>query len=166
MNNEYFFASYMSNEELSNSWTGIVDIGSKDAVFREAIATGTLQLSDEGIIAVKVGSLKGNVREISTIASIQAVKDTPRILPHCHSIPIEGCSVNWDIEGNKLRCTVTVRTHWRTGVEMEALCGVNAGLLCAWDMLKSVEKDSEGQYPNSQIDGLHVVKKSKGDQHH
>ena len=80
----------MSNEELSNSWTGIVDIGSKDAVFREAIATGTLQLSDEGIIAVKSGALKGNVREISTIASIQAVKDTQRILPHCHSIPIEG----------------------------------------------------------------------------
>ena len=62
-----------------------------------------------------------------------------------------GCSVDWEIEGSNLRCTVTVRTHWRTGVEMmEALCGVNAGLLCAWDMLKSVEKDSEGQYPDSE----------------
>ena len=60
---------------------------------------------------------------------------------------------------------MTVRTHWRTGVEMEALCGVNAGLLCAWDMLKSVEKDSEGQYPDSRINGVQVLKKSKGDQH-
>ena len=156
----------MGKEELSNSWTGIVDVGTKDAVFREAIATGTLQLSEDGISAVLNVSPKGNVREISTIASIQAVKDTPRMLPHCHLIPIEGCSVEWDIEENKLRCTVTVRTHWRTGVEMEALCGVNAGLLCAWDMLKSIEKDAEGQYPNSQIDGVHIVKKSKGDQHH
>jgi cyclic pyranopterin phosphate synthase len=49
---------------------------------------------------------------------------------------------------------------------MEALCGVNAGLLCAWDMLKSIEKDDKGQYPNSRIDGVHVVRKSKGDQHH
>ena len=156
----------MGHEELSNSWTGIVDVGSKDPVFREAIATGTLELSNDGINAVKGISSKGNVREISTIASIQAVKDTPRMLPHCHLIPIEGCSVNWDIEGNKLRCTVTVRTHWRTGVEMEALCGVSAGLLCAWDMLKSVEKDIGGQYPNSRIDGVQVIKKSKGDQHH
>lgn len=156
----------MDREELSNSWTGIVDIGGKDTVFREAIATGTLKLSADGISAVRGSSPKGDVREISTIASIQAVKDTPRILPHCHIIPIEGCSVHWDIEDDKLRCTVTVRTHWRTGVEMEALCGVNAGLLCAWDMLKSLEKDSHGQYPNSQIDGVHVVKKSKGDQHH
>jgi cyclic pyranopterin phosphate synthase len=49
---------------------------------------------------------------------------------------------------------------------MEALCGVSAGLLCAWDMLKSVEKDVGGQYPNSRIDGVQVLKKSKGDQHH
>ena len=48
---------------------------------------------------------------------------------------------------------------------MEALCGVNAGLLCAWDMLKSIEKDSEGQYPSSQIDGVRVLSKSKGDPH-
>jgi cyclic pyranopterin phosphate synthase len=155
----------MSVDELKNSWSAIVDVGGKDVVFREAIATGVLQLSSYGIDAVKGRSKKGDVREISTIASIQAVKETPRILPHCHTIPIEGCSVEWQIEGCNLRCTVTVRTHWRTGVEMEALCGVNAGLLCAWDMLKSHEKDSEGQYPDSRINNVHVLKKSKGDQH-
>ena len=156
---------YMSIDELKNSWSAIVDVGRKDIVFREAIATGVLELSSSGINAVKGRSKKGDVREISTIASIQAVKETPRILPHCHTIPIEGCSVEWDNEGRNLRCTVTVRTHWRTGVEMEALCGVNAGLLCAWDMLKSIEKDSDGQYPESRINNVQVIKKSKGDQH-
>ena len=156
---------YMSVDELKDSWSAIVDVGSKDVVFREAIATGVLELSSSGINAVKGRSKKGDVREISTIASIQAVKETPRILPHCHNIPIEGCSVEWSIEGRNLRCTVTVRTHWRTGVEMEALCGVNAGLLCAWDMLKSIEKDSDGQYPESRINNVQVIKKSKGDQH-
>ena len=155
----------MGIDELENSWSAIVDVGRKDIVFREAIATGVLELSSSGINAVKGRSKKGDVREISTIASIQAVKETPRILPHCHNIQIEGCSVEWSIEGRNLRCTVTVRTHWRTGVEMEALCGVNAGLLCAWDMLKSIEKDSDGQYPESRINNVQVIKKSKGDQH-
>ncbi len=93
----------MGIDELENSWSAIVDVGSKNIVFREAIATGVLTLSSSGIKAVKGRSKKGDVREISTIASIQAVKETPRILPHCHTIPIEGCSVDWEIEGSNLR---------------------------------------------------------------
>jgi cyclic pyranopterin phosphate synthase len=46
---------------------------------------------------------------------------------------------------------------------MEALCGVNAGLLCAWDMLKSIEKDEDGQYPSAVIDDVRVLRKSKGE---
>jgi len=56
---------------------------------------------------------------------------------------------------------VTVRTHWTTGVEMEALCGVSAGLLCAWDMLKPIEKDENGQYPTVSIEGIRVLRKKK-----
>lgn len=151
---------------MEDSFTGIIDVGSKPIIAREAVATGLLLLSSESLDVVANGrSIKGDVREASTIAAIQAVKETPRLLPHCHPIPIEGCTVDWSIEKEGLRCTVSVRTHWTTGVEMEALCGVNAGLLCAWDMLKSIEKDSEGQYPSSQIDGVRVLSKSKGDPH-
>ena len=151
---------------MEDSFSGIVDVGSKPIISREAVATGLLLLSSESLDVVANGrSIKGDVREASTIAVIQAVKETPRILPHCHPIPIEGCTVDWSIEEEGLRCTVSVRTHWTTGVEMEALCGVNAGLLCAWDMLKSIEKDSEEQYPSSQIDGVRVLSKSKGDPH-
>lgn len=156
---------------MEESFTGIIDVGSKPVVSREAVATGLLRLSPESLDVVANGrSVKGDVREASTIAAIQAVKETPRMLPHCHPIPIEGCTIDWAVEqdaeggvgGGALLCTVTVRTHWTTGVEMEALCGVNAGLLCAWDMLKSIEKDSEGQYPSAQIDGVRVIRKSKG----
>ena len=102
---------------------GIVDIGSKRVVFREAEATGILKLSKESLSIVSDGkSIKGDVREASTVAAIQAVKETPRTIPHCHTVPVEGCSVNWTIEPVGLRCTVTVSTHWTTGVEMEALC--------------------------------------------
>ena len=151
---------------MKDSITGIIDVGSKPIIAREAVATGLLHLSPASLDIVANGrSPKGDVREASTIAVIQAVKETPRILPHCHPIPIEGCTVDWSIEEGALRCTVTVRTHWTTGVEMEALCGVNAGLLCAWDMLKSAEKDNNGQYPVARINAVRVLKKSKGDPH-
>ncbi len=149
-------------ELMGKAWTGIVDIGSKPVVERLATATGFIRLSAESVDSVINGnSPKGDVREASTISAIQAVKETSRTLPHCHPIPIEGCNVEWKVERDKLRCTVTVRTHWTTGVEMEALCGVSAGLLCAWDMLKPIEKDEDGQYPDVSIEGIRVVRKKK-----
>ena len=149
---------------MEETWTGIIDVGSKPVVAREAVASGVLRLSAASLDVVANGrSPKGDVREASSVAVIQAVKETPRMLPHCHPIPIEGCSVDWVLEEGALRCTVSVRTHWTTGVEMEALCGVNAGLLCAWDMLKSIEKDDDGQYPSAVIGDVRVLRKSKGE---
>ena len=161
MNNEYHLRNPMSVDELKNSWSAIADIGGKDVVFREAIATGVLELSSSGIIAVKGRSQKGDVREISTIASIQAVKETPRIIPHCHPVPLEGCDVNWNLDEDGLRCDVSVVAHYKTGIEMEAITGVCAGLLCALDMIKSFEKDSTGQYPNTEICDVRIIEKVK-----
>ena len=140
----------------------IVDISNKPKVRRKAVATGLLLLSREGIDKINEGKTKkGDILEASTIAAIQAVKETSRMIPHCHNIPIEGSEVDWIIEEKGLRCTVSVICNWNTGVEMEALCGVSTGLLCALDMLKSIEKDSEGQYPNTEITGIRVVEKNK-----
>jgi cyclic pyranopterin phosphate synthase len=70
---------------------GIVEIGSKPIVERRATATGILNLSQNSAEAIQNKSVKkGDVLEASTIAAIQAVKDTPRIVPHCHPIPLEG----------------------------------------------------------------------------
>ena len=143
---------------------GIIDIGSKPIVHRKATATGLVHLSSESKNAIMNGEIKkGDVLEASTIAAIQAVKETPRIIPHCHPIPLEGCSVNWVWEDNSLRCTVEVSAHYRTGIEMEALTGVSAGLLCALDMVKSLEKDSNGQYPETRITDIIVLEKHKAD---
>jgi len=102
------------------------------------------------------------VIQASTIAVIQAVKDTPRIIPHCHPIPLEGCNVEWEWEDSSLRCTVHVSAHYKTGIEMEAITGVSAGLLCALDMVKSYEKDANGQYPTASMSDLRIVEKRKG----
>ena len=148
---------------MEDSFTGIIDVGSKPIISREAVATGLLLLSSESLDVVANGrSIKGDVREASTIAVIQAVKETPRILPHCHPIPLEGCKVQWSWECFTLRCTVHVSAHYKTGIEMEALTGVCAGLLCALDMVKSIEKDADGQYPNTSISDIEVLEKFKG----
>ena len=148
---------------MSGGIDGIVPIGHKPIVERSAVATGLLRLSSDSADAIRNGLIaKGDVLEASTVAAIQAVKDTPRIIPHCHVIPIEGCNVSWDWEEDSLRCTLSVSAHWKTGVEMEAIVGVSAGLLCAWDMVKSLEKDEQGQYPETQIESIQVLEKNKG----
>ena len=142
---------------------GIVNIGSKPVVERRATAKGRVILNQDTKAAIVSGGIKkGEVLEASTIAAIQAVKDTPRIIPHCHPIPLEGTSVDWSWEDTSLWCTVTVSAHYKTGIEMEALTGVAAGLLCAFDMVKSLEKDDDGQYPVARISDLEVVEKFKG----
>ena len=142
---------------------GIVNIGSKPVVERRATAKGRVILNQATKAAIMSGGIKkGDVLEASTIAAIQAVKDTPRIIPHCHPIPLEGTSVDWSWEDTSLWCSVTVSAHYKTGIEMEALTGVAAGLLCAFDMVKSLEKDDDGQYPVARISDLEVVEKFKG----
>ena len=147
---------------MEKSIHGVVDISAKPIVKRKAIATGLVHLSKPSKQAIINGSVKkGDVLEASTVAAIQAVKETPRIIPHCHPIPLEGCKVDWNWEGNSLRCTVEVKAHYKTGIEMEALTGVSAGLLCALDMVKSFEKDSNGQYPETRITDIVVLEKHK-----
>ena len=148
------------NEE--NKIEAIIDVGGKPIVRREAVATGTVFLQEKTILAIENNEIsKGDVLEASTVAVIQAVKETPRIIPHCHIVPIESCKVDWRFEGRKLRCTVEVTAHYRTGVEMEALVGVSAGLLCVFDMVKSFEKNELGQYPEAQINEIKVLSKKK-----
>jgi cyclic pyranopterin phosphate synthase len=142
----------------------IVEIGGKPVIERRARATGLLNLSKQSFEAIKRGEItKGDVIQASTIAVIQAVKETPRIIPHCHPIPLEGCDVDWTWEEYSLRCNVSVSARYKTGIEMEALTGVCAGLLCALDMVKSLEKDKDGQYPETSISDIRVIEKYKKD---
>ena len=101
---------------------GIVDIGRKPAVDRRAVAEGWVTLRPETLAAIVEGRVaKGDVREASTIAAIQAVKDTPRMIPHCHPVPIESCKVRWHVEGTRLGCEVE---------ELPALLGRGRARLC------------------------------------
>ena len=142
----------------------MVDISDKKAVARYALATGKIKLRDSTIKAIKDGFVeKGNVLATARIATIQAVKRTPDIIPMCHQIPITTVDVDFDIENPYIRATVGVKSVGKTGVEMEALHGVSVSLLTIWDMVKSAEKDATGNYPFTIIEDIYVVKKEKNE---
>jgi cyclic pyranopterin phosphate synthase len=144
----------------------MIDISAKPVVAREATAVGRLRLKPSTLRAVRDRTIKkGDVVEVSRIAAVQAVKRTPDFLPLCHPIPVEKVTVDFDVGRDHLAVSVTVRAHWKTGVEMEALTGASAALLCAWDMTKYLEKDARGQYPATSVEGLRVVAKRKGGAH-
>ena len=140
----------------------MVDITKKPAVFRKATATGAIRLQEVTTKAIKSGQVKkGDVFTTARLAAILAVKDTPRLIPFCHQIPITGLKVNFEIEERRVKATVTVTSEGKTGVEMEALAGVAAALLNVWDMVKYLEKDETGNYPETEMETIRVMEKRK-----
>ena len=67
----------------------------------------------------------------------------------------------FEIYDDKIEVEVKVKTTYKTGIEMEALTGVSVALLTIWDMVKAIDKDENGQYPETEIYGIKVVEKIK-----
>ncbi|MDX1593554.1 MAG: cyclic pyranopterin monophosphate synthase MoaC [Gammaproteobacteria bacterium] len=140
----------------------MVEVGRKPEVLRNATAEGRLLLQPGTIAEIRAGTTKkGDPIATARVAAIQAVKETPRLLPLCHPIPITGVETALTVEDDGVTATVTVSAVYRTGVEMEALTAVSTALLTVWDMTKYLEKDAGGQYPSTRIENLHVVEKVK-----
>jgi len=144
--------------------TGMVDITDKEYVYREARAEGIIILKKDTVKLVKESKIeKGDIFEAAKITALNAVKNTPNILPYCHPIKITSVKVSFKLGENFIKVIVTVKAFERTGVEMEALTGVSNALLCIWDMVKKYEKDKSGNYPNTLIKDIKVVYKRKGE---
>jgi cyclic pyranopterin phosphate synthase len=141
----------------------MVDISGKPEVLREATATGTIKLKQETIELIRNSKIaKGDPIYAAKLAGIRAAKETSALIPLCHSLPLTTVAI--DIETSKQRTVkvmATVRTKARTGVEMEALVATTVSLLTIWDMVKQYEKDAKGQYPETEIKEIRVVKKIK-----
>lgn len=142
----------------------MIDIGEKEKVPRESEAVGTIELGDETLEKVRQDEIKKGVPlDVAEISAIQAVKNTPNTIPHCHPIPIEGIDISLTLEDDGIMVKCRVKAVYKTGVEMEALNGVTAALLTIWDMVKYLEKDEDGQYPNTEIKSIKITEKKKGD---
>jgi cyclic pyranopterin phosphate synthase len=141
----------------------MVDISPKQTVTREAVAVGEIKLRPETVSRLKSGKIqKGDAIAAAEVAAVMAAKNTPRILPFCHSILLTTIRVDHAFGKNFLRAKTHVKGQAKTGVEMEALTATSTYLLTIWDMVKQYEKNKEGQYPTTAITYIRVKKKIKG----
>ena len=121
----------------------MVNVGNKDITKRIAEAEGEIvfdKLTYKKIENLK--SKKGSIKNIAIVAGIMGAKETSRIIPLCHNIPID--SVNIEItknaKMNSLKVYAKVQTSSKTGVEMEALTAVTVSCLTIYDMCKYLNK--------------------------
>ena len=123
----------------------MVDITHKSNTLRIATAQATVQVSKiETITAIQERNVpKGDVFEMAKAAGFLAVKKTPDLLPDCHPIPVEYTGVNYRIEDLTIIIELTVKTIYKTGVEVEAMHGASVVALTMYDMLKPIDKGVE-----------------------
>jgi cyclic pyranopterin monophosphate synthase len=141
---------------------GIVDISHKEIVLRKAMATGTITLKKTTITKVLNNEIeKGNPLAIAEAAALLAVKQTPYLIPHCHPIPIQSVTLVFKFHEDAINLNLEVTSKGSTGVEIEAITSVSIALCTIWDMVKYLEKDENGQYPDTSIHSIRVIKKEK-----
>ncbi len=123
----------------------MVDITNKSNTLRIATAQAIVKVSkSETITAIKNNTVpKGNVFEMSKAAGLLGVKKTPDLLPDCHPIPIEFTGIDYDINDLEITVTCTIKTIYKTGVEVEAMHGASVVALNMYDMLKPIDKSVE-----------------------
>lgn len=123
----------------------MVDITHKNNTLRVATAQAIVKVSKpETITAIKNNTVpKGNVFEMSKTAGLLGVKQTPYLLPDCHPLPIEYTAVDFTINDLEIHITVTLKTIYKTGVEVEAMHGASVVALTMYDMLKPIDKGIE-----------------------
>ena len=121
----------------------MVDVGSKAATAREAVAQGTIRMQAATLaLIVTGGHKKGDVLAVARIAGIMAAKKTAELIPLCHPIALTRVEVELhaDEKENTIHCRATAATVGPTGVEMEALTAVQVALLTIYDMCKAVDR--------------------------
>ena len=137
----------------------MVDVSGKNITYRTAVATGEIHVGEAIMEAVKEGSVKkGDVLGVARVAGIMGVKRTSELIPMCHPLLTQNCTVNFALEEKpspRVIARCTVKLEGKTGVEMEALTGVQIALLTIYDMCKAVDKGME-------MNGIHLCQKSGG----
>ncbi len=121
----------------------MVDVSDKSNTTRVAVASGTIQMSQDAYNAiVSEKTKKGPVLQTAVIAAIMGTKQTSNLIPMCHPLNLTGinCDVEEIVDLPGFKLTVTAKLTGQTGVEMEALTGVSVGLLTIYDMVKAIDK--------------------------
>lgn len=136
----------------------MVDVSGKQDTEREATASGKIQMSKECYEQVKTGGVKkGDVLSVARIAGIMGAKRTSDLIPLCHILNLTKVEVDFMYHDTscQIEARCTAKVTGKTGVEMEALAGVNIALLTIYDMCKAIDKGME-------IGEIRLLRKSGG----
>lgn len=140
----------------------MVDVAEKKETHRLARAQGRIVMQPTTFAMIRGGTAKkGDVLGVARIAAIQASKRTAELIPLCHPLALTRVSVEFALDeaGSSVTIHVTAETVGRTGVEMEALTAVSAGLLTVYDMCKAVDR-------GMRIEAIGLTEKSGGKSGH
>lgn len=140
----------------------MVDVGDKVESRRRAVATGRIRMAPATLEQILGGNAKkGDVLGIARIAAIQGAKRTADLIPLCHPIALTRVAVEFEADsaGSTVTCTATTECTGRTGVEMEALTAVSAGLLTIYDMCKAIDRGMT-------MEGIRLLEKEGGKSGH
>lgn len=120
----------------------MVDVSAKAITERMARARGLVVMQPATLEKIRDRSLsKGDVLEVARLAGIMAAKRTAEWIPLCHTLPLEGVAIVFDIvDDRRIAIEATARVTGRTGVEMEAMVAVSACALTIYDMCKGVDR--------------------------
>lgn len=121
----------------------MVDVASKAATHRIAVAEGRIVMNPATLAIILAGNAKkGDVLGIARVAGIMAAKKTSDLIPLCHPLALTRVAIDItpDEKTSSIACRATVETVGPTGVEMEALTAVQIALLTIYDMCKAVDR--------------------------
>ncbi len=136
----------------------MVDVGDKAVTLRRAVAAGRIGMLPQTFELIEQGGhKKGDVLGVARVAGIMATKRTAELVPMCHPLSLTQVSIDFEMDqaNSAIECRVTAETRGQTGVEMEALTGVQVALLTIYDMCKAVDRGMV-------IDGVRLLAKSGG----
>lgn len=123
----------------------MVDITHKITTQRTATAQAIVKVGSRATIQAILDKTvpKGDVLEVSRTAGLFAVKNTSSVIPDCHPMPIEFTGIQFECLEDTIQIEVTVKTIYKTGVEVEAMHGASIVALTIYDMLKPIDKQVE-----------------------
>jgi cyclic pyranopterin monophosphate synthase len=125
----------------TNTYKGMFDVSRKGDTLRLATAQAIIKVSPESIDLIKNEKTpKGDIIEAAKIAATLGAKKTWELIPYCHPIPIDNILTELLLYQSSIEIKVSVKSVWKTGVEMEALTGCSIAALAVYDMLKPIDE--------------------------
>ena len=147
-----------ANELFKKNSFNMIDVSSKKETFRRALASGKIYIGEKIFHLIKTNKMpKGDPIALAEVSAILGVKKTSEIIPLCHPLPIDhtATKIIMNDKDNSLEVFCVVSAVAKTGVEMEAIMGVNAALITIYDLCKIVN-------PHLEINNVKLLIKEGG----